>query len=68
MNKISNINTKDTVLDEIHSIQKKHYKERLHLSWNEQKKLIDNKVSKIEREYNIKFKIYQNNRNKKLAV
>ncbi|MBU1487380.1 hypothetical protein KKH56_04950 [bacterium] len=34
-------------LDEIHEIQRKHYEARKHLSWEEKRKLIEEKTKKF---------------------
>lgn len=57
MKQILKNNLKDSVLNEIHAIQEKHYEERENLNWCEQKKIIDKNVSDIEIKYKIKFKI-----------
>jgi len=57
VNKISEQNSKDTILDEIHSVQKRYSSERKGLNWSEEKELIDKKVIEFSKKYNIKFKI-----------
>lgn len=57
MNKISEYNPKDTVLDEIHSIQKRKHSERKDLRWEEEKNLIDKNVNDFGKKHKIKFKI-----------
>lgn len=57
MDRESKSNCKDTILDEVHAIQKKHYKERKNLTWEQEKELINNNVSKFESKYGIRFKV-----------
>ena len=57
MNKISEQIPQDTVLDEIHSVQKKYSSERGNLTWIEEKNIINNKVAEFSKKQNILFKI-----------
>lgn len=57
MFKISKLNPKDTVLDEIHTIQRKHFEERKGMTWQEEKNCIDKNVHNFEKQHNLKLKI-----------
>lgn len=57
MFRISNLNSQDTILDKIHAVQRKHYRERKRMNWREEKSRIDKNVRDFENRHNLKLKI-----------